>query len=146
MYVLFYFIVFYFILFHRLWELVLPHHGNGGRGAVKVPVEGKSCQLALQLDAEAAAVLLVHQGDLGPAAGCHALTARETGPDHIAQVGEESPDRRPQTFVQLLEGKRKEFSRLSGEKASWWQCSLAGTYLCPHLDGCCVHALLPHAL
>lgn len=113
---------------------------------MEVPVEGKSRQLALQLDAEAAAVLLVHQGDLGPAAGCRALTSRETGPDHLAQVGEESPDRRPQTSVQLLGGKRKTFSRLSGEKASWCQCSLAATYFCPPLDGCRVHVLLPHTL
>lgn len=84
-----------------------PHHGDGSRGAVEVPVEGKSRQLALQLDADAAAILLVHQGNLGLAAGGRALTSRETGPDHLTQVGKESPDRRPQTSVQLLGGKRE---------------------------------------
>lgn len=74
---------------------------------MEVPVEGKSRQLALQLDAEAATVLLVNQGDLGPAVSCRALTSRETGLDHLAQVGEESLDRRPQTSVQLLGGKRR---------------------------------------
>lgn len=66
---------------------------------MEVPVEGKPCQLALQLDAEAAAVLLVHQGDLGPNAGCSLLTSCKTGLDYLAQVGEESPDWRPQTSV-----------------------------------------------
>lgn len=74
---------------------------------MEVPVEGKSRQLALQLDADAAAVLLVHQGNLGLAAGSRALTSRETGPDHLTQVGKESPDRRPQTSVQLLGGNRE---------------------------------------
>lgn len=32
------------------------------------------------------------------------------------------------------------------KKALWWQWSLAGTHFCPPLDGCRVHALLPHAL
>lgn len=82
---------------------------------MEVPVERKSRQLALQLNAEAAAVLLVHQGDLSPAAGCHVLTSQETGLDHLAQVGEESPDRCPQTPVQLLGGqKKKKFSWLYG--------------------------------
>lgn len=88
----------------------------------------------------------MHQGDLGLTACCSALTSRETGLYYLAQVGEKSLGWRTQTSVQLLGGKRKKSSRLSGEKALWLQWSLAATYLCPTLDSCRVHALLPHAL
>lgn len=113
---------------------------------MEVPVEGKSRQLALQLDADAAAVLLVHQGNLGLAAGGRALTSRETGPDHLTQVGKESPDRRPQTSVQLLGGKRENSVGRPTKNVLWRRWSPSGTYLRPRLDGRRVHALLPHAL
>lgn len=121
-----------------------PYHSDRGGGAVKLPVERKSSQLTLQLHADVA-ILLSHQGNLGLPVGS-TVTSWQTGTNHLTQVGEESFDGRSQTSVQLLGGRKQDLFN-KRKKCIWIDCLiLISVYLRPLLDGCWVHALLPHTV
>lgn len=83
----------------EIWK-VRTYQSYWGRGAVKLPVERESCQLALQPHVDAT-VFLSRQRDLNLVFSL-AADSRQAGLNHLTQVSEEGFDWGSQTPVKLL--------------------------------------------